>query len=162
TENVKVVLTADPATCGTLFDPVGVRTFTSPCDVARRTLANNSIHYDLASGPAGSPMTAKVNGTDAATSDNNGNAVVAAAHAADRFRDRCGKRQHFPGPLVSDCRGIDDVRHRPDLRAGDERPGHLRPRLSSARRGGAPERALRLSDWRRLLHRGRRFFFQEC
>jgi MFS family permease len=82
TEQVKVNLTADPATCGTLFDPVGVRTFTTPCDVARRTLASNSIHYELASGPAGSPLTAKVNGADAATSDNNGNAVVAAAQAA--------------------------------------------------------------------------------
>ncbi|MEA2832776.1 MAG: hypothetical protein QOG66_978 [Methylobacteriaceae bacterium] len=82
TEQVKVNLTADPATCGTLFDPVGVRTFTTPCDVARRTLAGNSIHYELASGPAGSPLTAKVNGADAATSDNNGNAVVAAAQAA--------------------------------------------------------------------------------
>ena len=82
TEQVKVTLTADPATCGTLFDPVGVRTFTSPCDVARRTLASNSIHYELASGPAGSPLTAKVNGADAATTDNNGNAVVAAAQAA--------------------------------------------------------------------------------
>ena len=30
TENVKVNLTADPATCGSLFDPVGVRTFTQP------------------------------------------------------------------------------------------------------------------------------------
>jgi MFS family permease len=82
TESVKVNLTADPATCGTLFDPVGVRTFTTPCDVARRTLASNSIHYELANGPAGSPLTAKVNGADAATSDNNGNAIVAAAQAA--------------------------------------------------------------------------------
>jgi MFS family permease len=81
-DSVKVNLTADPATCGTLFDPVGVRTFTSPCDVARRNLATNSIHYELASGPAGSPMTAKVNGADVATSDNTGAAVVAAAQTA--------------------------------------------------------------------------------
>jgi MFS family permease len=82
TDQVKVNLTADPATCGTLFDPVGVRTFTSPCDVARRTLASNSIHYALAYGAAGSPLVATVNGADVATSDNNGNAVVAAAQAA--------------------------------------------------------------------------------
>ena len=63
---MKVNLTADPANCGTLFDPVGVRTFTQPCDVVRRTLANSSIHYDLADGPAGSPLKATVNGTDAA------------------------------------------------------------------------------------------------
>ena len=53
TETVKVQLTADPATCGSLFDPVGVRTFTRPCDVVRRTLATNSIHYDLAAGTGG-------------------------------------------------------------------------------------------------------------
>ncbi|MBV9064317.1 MAG: MHS family MFS transporter [Methylobacteriaceae bacterium] len=82
TDQVKVNLTADPATCGTLFDPVGVRVFTSPCDVARRTLASNSIHYELANGPAGSPLAAKVNGADVATTDNNGNAIVAAAQAA--------------------------------------------------------------------------------
>ena len=81
-DTVKVNLTADPATCGTLFDPVGVRTFTTPCDVARRTLATNSIHYELANGPAGSPLTAKVNGADVATSDNTGAAVVAAAQTA--------------------------------------------------------------------------------
>jgi MFS family permease len=82
TEQVKVNLTADPATCGSLFDPVGVRTFTQPCDIVRRTLANNSIHYNLGNGPAGSPLSAKVNGTDAPTTDNTGAAVVAAAQAA--------------------------------------------------------------------------------
>jgi MFS family permease len=82
TEQVKVNLTADPATCGSLFDPVGVRTFTQPCDIVRRTLANNSIHYNLGNGPAGSPLNAKVNGTDASTADNTGAAVVAAAQAA--------------------------------------------------------------------------------
>jgi MFS family permease len=82
TENVKIELSADPATCGFLFDPVGVRTFTRPCDVVRRSLANNSMHYDLVAGPAGSPMVAKVNGADVAVTDNTGAAVVAAAQAA--------------------------------------------------------------------------------
>jgi len=81
-DSVKVNLTADPATCGTLFDPVGVRTFTTPCDVARRTLATNSIHYELTYGDKGSPLVAKVNGADVATSDNTGAAVVTAAQAA--------------------------------------------------------------------------------
>jgi MFS family permease len=81
-DSVKVNLTADPATCGTLFDPVGVRTFTTPCDVARRTLATASIHYELTYGDKGSPLVAKVNGADVATSDNTGAAVVTAAQAA--------------------------------------------------------------------------------
>ncbi|WP_210484443.1 MFS transporter [Microvirga antarctica] len=82
TEQVKVDLIADPATCGALFDPVGVRTFTRPCDVARRSLANSSIHYNLTSGPVGSPLVAKVNGTDVSTTDGTGAAIVAAAQAA--------------------------------------------------------------------------------
>src|SRR5215212_12082168 len=69
TETVKVNLTADPAKCGFLFDPVGVRTFTQPCDVARRNLANNSIHYDLVNGPAGSQLKAQINGADVAIGD---------------------------------------------------------------------------------------------
>src|SRR6478609_9367989 len=68
TEQVKVELIADPATCGSLFDPVGVRTFTTPCDIARRGLATNSIHYDLATtGAAGAALVAKVNGADVST-----------------------------------------------------------------------------------------------
>ena len=65
TETVKLTLTADPAECSVLFDPVGVRTFTKPCDVIRRTLATSSIHYDLVPGPAGSPLKATINGADA-------------------------------------------------------------------------------------------------
>jgi hypothetical protein len=81
TETVKVQLAADPATCGSLFDPVGVRTFTTPCDTIRRNLASASIHYDLVSGPAGSPLKATVNGSEVAA--NAGAApVVAAAQAA--------------------------------------------------------------------------------
>ena len=82
TNGVKLELTADPTQCGTLFDPVGVRTFTRPCDVVRRTLANSSVHYDLKDGPAGSPLKATVNGADASVADNTGTALVAAAQAA--------------------------------------------------------------------------------
>ncbi|WP_029356281.1 MFS transporter [Bosea sp. 117] len=82
TTEVKIDITADPASCGTLFDPVGVRVFTRPCDVIRRTLATNSMHYQLLPGPAGSPVTVAVNGTDVPTADNTGAAVVAAAQAA--------------------------------------------------------------------------------
>ncbi|POR54148.1 MFS transporter [Bosea psychrotolerans] len=77
TETVKVVLTADPAKCGSLFDPVGVRTFTEPCDTLRRTLATNSIHYDLVNGPAGSALAATINGAPTAAAD-----LVTAAQAA--------------------------------------------------------------------------------
>ena len=84
TEQVKIVVTADPAQCGTLFDPVGVRVFTRPCDVYRRTLATNSMHYEMLAGPAGSPLTAVVNGTPVTIpdTDKTGASIVAAAQAA--------------------------------------------------------------------------------
>ncbi|MCS0493482.1 MHS family MFS transporter [Ancylobacter sp. MQZ15Z-1] len=84
TENVKIDITADPASCGTLFDPVGVRQFTRPCDVFRRTLATNSMHYQLMPGAPGSGVTATVNGTEVTIpeTDKTGAAIVAAAQAA--------------------------------------------------------------------------------
>jgi hypothetical protein len=108
TEQVKITLTADPATCGFLFDPVGVRTFTRPCDVIRRTLATNSMHYDLVSGPAGSPLSAKVNGTDATTTDNTGTALVAAAQAAGypKAGDPTIVRQPSVSGVLSDGRTL--------------------------------------------------------
>ncbi|SEK54117.1 Sugar transporter [Bosea lupini] len=65
-ENVKVQVVADPATCGSVFDPVGVRTFTQPCDIARRTLATQAIVYTQAPAPAGTPAKVTVNGKDLA------------------------------------------------------------------------------------------------
>ena len=65
-ENVKVQVVADPATCGSVFDPVGVRTFTQPCDVARRTLAQQAIVYTTAPAPAGTPAKVTINGKDIA------------------------------------------------------------------------------------------------
>jgi len=61
-EKVKVVVTADPATCGNVFDPVNVRTFTAACDIARRGLAASAIAYKLENGAAGSGTTVAVNG----------------------------------------------------------------------------------------------------
>ena len=82
TESVKIVLSSDPASCNLLFDPVGVRTFTQPCDVVRRTLATNSMHYELVAAPAGTELKATINGAEASVADKNGNALVAAAQAA--------------------------------------------------------------------------------
>jgi MFS family permease len=59
---VKVEVTADPAGCGSVFDPVGIRQFSAPCDVTRRTLASNAIPYTLISGAGGSGVKVAVNG----------------------------------------------------------------------------------------------------
>jgi len=108
TEQVKVELTADPARCGTLFDPVGVRVFTEPCDVLRRTLANNSIHYDLVQGQAGSELVAKVNGADVPTADKTGAALVAAAQNAGypKAGDATILKTPTVGTVLTDSRSL--------------------------------------------------------
>ncbi|MFN7618999.1 MAG: MFS transporter, partial [bacterium] len=53
-QTVKVQVVADPATCGSVFDPVGIRTFTAPCDIARVALARSAVKYELVAAPAGS------------------------------------------------------------------------------------------------------------
>ena len=62
-ENVKVTVTADPAQCGNLFNPVGTRVFSAPCDLARDYLSKSSVKYATADAPAGTPTAVSVNGT---------------------------------------------------------------------------------------------------
>src|SRR5688500_7367792 len=64
-ETAKVQVVADPATCGSVFDPVGIRSFTAPCDVARVALARAAIKYEFVPAPAGSPTKVTFNGTEA-------------------------------------------------------------------------------------------------
>ena len=65
-ESVKVVVKADPATCGSVFDPVNVRVFTEPCDTARRALAAAGIKYSQAPAAAGQATVVSMNGKDVA------------------------------------------------------------------------------------------------
>ena len=65
-ETVKVDVSADPATCGSLFDPVGIRQFSSPCDLARRVLSQQAIKYTYTPGTAGQALKVTVNGKEAA------------------------------------------------------------------------------------------------
>lgn len=51
-ESVKVDVVADPAGCGDLFNPVGTRVFSAPCDTARAYLSGASVKYSTSSGPA--------------------------------------------------------------------------------------------------------------
>jgi hypothetical protein len=81
-ETVKVDVVADPAGCGDLFNPVGTRVFTSPCDTARAFLAQSSVKYSTVAGPAGSGVKVVVNGKDVPYADAKaGNPAVAAAVA---------------------------------------------------------------------------------
>ncbi|MFN3888761.1 MAG: MFS transporter [Beijerinckiaceae bacterium] len=65
-DTVKVQVIADPAQCGSVFDPVGIRTFTQPCDVARVALARSAIKYEKVAAPAGTPARVVVNGKEVA------------------------------------------------------------------------------------------------
>ncbi|HEY7386599.1 MAG TPA: MFS transporter, partial [Beijerinckiaceae bacterium] len=64
-ETAKVQVVADPATCGSVFDPVGIRNFTAPCDVARVALARAAIKYEFVGAPAGAPAKVTFNGKEA-------------------------------------------------------------------------------------------------
>jgi MFS family permease len=55
-----VVVTADPNACSFQFDPVGKKTFTSSCDVAKSVLAKKGIPYTNATAPAGTLATVKI------------------------------------------------------------------------------------------------------
>ena len=63
-ETVKVAVVVDPKGCGDLFNPVGTRVFSAPCDLARDFLAKSSVKYDTVTGAPGSPVLIKINGTD--------------------------------------------------------------------------------------------------
>jgi hypothetical protein len=65
-DTVKVQVFADPAQCGSVFDPVGIRTFTAPCDVARVAMARSAIKYELVAAPAGAAAKVVINGKDVA------------------------------------------------------------------------------------------------
>src|SRR6266699_1631499 len=81
-EATKVEVVADPAACGDLFNPVGTRVFTSPCDTARAFLATSSVKYSTTYGPAGSGVKVTVNGKEVPYTDAKaGNPAVAAAVA---------------------------------------------------------------------------------
>jgi MFS family permease len=82
-ESVKVEVVADPAGCGDLFNPVGTRVFSAPCDTARDFLAKSSVKYSTVAGPAGSGVKVTFNGKDVAYPDAKaGNPALATAIGA--------------------------------------------------------------------------------
>ncbi|WFU40529.1 MFS transporter [Bradyrhizobium sp. CB82] len=83
-EATKVEVVADPAGCGDLFNPVGTRVFTAPCDTARAFLSQSSVKYVTTPGAAGSAVKVVVNGKDVpyANAKDSNPAVLAAVQAA--------------------------------------------------------------------------------
>jgi MFS family permease len=79
-ETAKVQVVADPAGCGDLFNPVGTRVFSAPCDTARAFLAQSSVKYGTTYGPAGSGVKVMVNGKEVPYANaKDGNAAITAA-----------------------------------------------------------------------------------
>jgi MFS family permease len=77
-----VTVTADPADCHLLFDPVGGRVFTSSCDVARNALIASSVNFKMENGAPGS--VAKVTVGDKSFDAVNGNGMDPKAFATER------------------------------------------------------------------------------
>jgi MFS family permease len=75
-ETVKVEVASDPAVCGDLFNPVGTRVFTQPCDLARAYLAQSSVKYTTTPAPAGSGVKVVVNGNAVPYGDAKANPAV--------------------------------------------------------------------------------------
>jgi len=78
---VAVTVTADPADCGSLFNPVGTRVFTSSCDIARAALTKSSVRYTTQAGPAGQPARIRIGDKDIAAFDAKGVPDAKAAQA---------------------------------------------------------------------------------
>ena len=100
-ETVKVQVVADPKGCGDLFNPVGTRVFSAPCDLARDFLAKSSVKYATVAGAAGSPVLLR--------HQRQGRAL----HQAGEFQRRCDG-----GPARG---GVSETRCEPDARE-DESP----------------------------------------
>jgi MFS family permease len=81
-DTVKVQVSADPATCGSVFDPVGIRQFTAPCDTSRVALARAAIKYDLVPAAAGAPLKVTVNNNEVVVDKDFAKNIVAASQAA--------------------------------------------------------------------------------
>jgi MFS family permease len=107
-DTIKVALKVDPATCNNLFDPVGVRKFTEPCDVARRAMASASIRYDVVPVAAGTAAVVTVNDKEIAVDDKF--AANVAAAAVDAGYPKAGDASILKAPsvgqLLSDPRSL--------------------------------------------------------
>jgi MFS family permease len=55
-----VTIVADPATCSFQFNPVGVSSFTSSCDVLKAFMASNAVNYKNQAAPAGAIAKARI------------------------------------------------------------------------------------------------------
>ncbi|MDB5648814.1 MAG: transporter [Hyphomicrobiales bacterium] len=107
-DKVKVTLIADPAGCGNVFDPINIRTFTAPCDVARRALAVAAIKYEVANGAAGSEAKVMIGSKEIPVDKDFAKNVTAAAAEAGypKAADPTILKQPTIGGVLSDGRSL--------------------------------------------------------
>lgn len=60
-QTVRVSVVASPGECGSLFNPVGTRIYSAPCDLARDFLAKAGVKYATTAAPAGTPVELRIN-----------------------------------------------------------------------------------------------------
>jgi MFS family permease len=80
-----VVVTADPATCNFQFDPVGKKTFTSSCDIAKSVLAKGGTPYANQVATPGNVASVKVGSTEIASFEGGGMDAAAFKAQSDAF-----------------------------------------------------------------------------
>jgi MFS family permease len=80
-----VIVVADPATCSFQFDPVGKKTFTDSCDIAKSALAKGGVPYLNENAPAGSVAGVKVGAATIASFEGHNMDAATFKTSADAF-----------------------------------------------------------------------------
>ena len=84
------VVIADPAKCSIQFNPVGTAKFTTPCDLAKSTLAAAAVLYSNEAAPAGSTAVVKVGDKTVSFADVAAGAQGDTAKEAAEFKKALG------------------------------------------------------------------------
>ena len=85
-----VTVVADPKSCSFQFDPVGKKTFTSSCDVAKSVLAKRGIPYANVDAPAGTVAQVKIGSTTVDSFEGTGMAKADFTARAKEFTSAVG------------------------------------------------------------------------
>jgi MFS family permease len=85
-----VSVVADPNACSFQFDPVGKKTFTSSCDVAKSVLAKRGIPYSNVDAPAGTVAQVKIGSATVDSFEGNGMAKADFTAKAKAFTAAVG------------------------------------------------------------------------
>jgi MFS family permease len=98
-----VTVTADPNACSFQFDPVGKKTFTRSCDIAKAALAKAGVPYSNQSAPAGSVAMVQVGNVELPSVDGAGMSAADFKGASGKFtKDLAAKLKDAGYPAKAD------------------------------------------------------------